>query len=137
MSNADTHRELHDLFNGRDFDALAKRYRDDAVYVDRARGITTTGGDEFKAYLQGWVDTMSNARVTEARYVDAGGTSIALFVGRGTNDGPIGPFAASGKDISFPLCEVMTYDDEGWVTGGEMYYDQLAILTQAGHLPAP
>jgi len=137
MSNADTHREMHDLFNGRDFDALAKRLSEDAAYVDQARGVTCHGPEEFKAWLQGWVDTMSTARVTEARYIDAGNTSICLFVGRGTNDGAIGPFPASGKELTFPLCEILTYDDDGWVTGGELYYDQMTLLAQAGHITPP
>ena len=131
MANSDTHREMHDLFNGRDFDAVAKRVTDDFRYVDRGRGIEVLGGDGFKAYLGGWTATMSNARVTDARYIDGGTTSVALFTGRGTHDGALGPIPPSGNDIAFPLCEVFTYDGDGNVTSGELYYDQTAVIAQA------
>ena len=131
MANSDTHRELHDLFNGRDFDAVAKRVTDDFRYIDRGRGIEVLGGDGFKAWLGGWTEAMSNARVTGARYHDAGATSIAIFTGRGTHDGQLGPIPPSGNEITFALCEVLTYNEDGDVTGGELYYDQMSVLAQA------
>ena len=130
MANSDTHREVHDLFNGRDFDAIVKRFTDEFHYVDRARGVGLMGRDAFKAWLGEWTSAMSNARVTEARYLDAGDTSVAIFTGRGTHDGPLGPIPASGNEIAFALCEVLTYDDDGNITGGEIYYDQASIAGQ-------
>ena len=137
MASSDTHRQLHDLFNRRDFDGIAARVTADSVYTDHPRGLSVKGPDEFKAWLQGWVGAMSDARITEARYLDAGETSVACFVGRGTNDGPMGPFPASGKVIGFDLCELLTCDADGNVTAGELYYDQATILTQMGVMPAP
>ena len=130
MANSDTHRELHDLFNGRDFDAIVKRVTDEFHYTDRARGVSLMGGDAFKAWLGEWTGVMSNARVTDARYLDADNTSVSMFTGRGTHDGPLGPIPASGNEIAFALCEVLTYDDEGDITGGEIYYDQASIAAQ-------
>lgn len=137
MGNADKHRQLHDLFNGRDFDGVVKDLTDDFRYRDQPRDLTITGRDGFKEWLGGWSASMSNARVTDGRYLDAGDTSICLFTGQGTNDGQLGPFSPSGKDMSLPFCEVLTYDGDGNVTGGEIYYDQLTMLTQLGHLQAP
>src|SRR2546430_15252988 len=118
MANSDTHREFHDLFNGRDFDAMGKRVTDEFHYVDRARGVGLMGRDAFKAWLGEWTAVMSNARVTDARYLDADNTSVSMFTGRGIQDGPLGPIPASGNDITFALCEGLTYDDDGNVTGG-------------------
>ena len=137
MANADTHRELHDLFNGRDFDGIVKRFTDRFTYRDRARGLNLEGPEAFKAWLGEWTTGMSNARVADARYVDGGDTSVALFTGRGVHDGQFGPLPPSGNDLSFELCEVMHYDRDGNVTGGEIYYDQMGIVAQATGGAAP
>jgi len=137
MSNADTHRELHDLFNGRDFDALAKRLTEDFRYTDQPRGVVIDGPAGFKAWLTDWTKLMSDARCAEPRYVDGGDTSVALFTGDGTNDGAMGPFPASGNKLRFPICEILTYNADGDVTGGEIYYDSLTLLVQAGVMEPP
>ena len=133
MSNAETHRELHDLFNGRDFDAMVKRFADGFRYTDRARGLGIVGADGFKEWLKEWTRSMSNARVTEATYIDGGDTSVALFQGRGLHDGQLGPLPPSGRELSFPLCEILRYDADGNVTGGELYYELNDLLQQAAN----
>jgi steroid delta-isomerase-like uncharacterized protein len=132
MGSSDTHRELHELFNRRDFDAITSRFAADAVYTDHANALTVTGGDQFRKWLDGWTAAMSDARVTEPRYLDAGDTSIAFFVGKGTNDGRYGTMPASGKPVSFAACETLTFDRTGMVVAGAMYFDRLTILTQTG-----
>lgn len=136
MANSDTHQELHDLFNGRDFDGIAKRMTDRIDYVDHAAGLTVRTPAEFKAWLESWTRIMPNAQCTQGRYLDCGDTSVALFVGRGRNDGELAGHPPTGLELSFPLCEVLTYNAEGAITGGEIYFDRLTLLTQAGHSPA-
>ena len=135
MSNAETHRDLHDFFNTRDLDSIVKRCTDDFRYRDRARGVEIVGREAFKAWLTEWTLGMSNARATDAHYLDAGLTTVALFAARGIHDGPLGPLPASGNELVFPICEVLTYDADGDVTGGEIYYDQMTIAGQAAGAP--
>ena len=136
MSSAGTHAELHQLFNQRDFDHLIERFANQFTYADRARNVTMNSAQEFRAWLEEWVSSL-DGKVTEPRYVDAGDTSVALFVGTGTNNGPLGPFPPTGRPASFALCEVLTYGADGLVTGGEIYYDQLGLLVQLGHIELP
>ena len=56
---------------------------------------------------------------------------------RGTNDGPLGPFPATGKEWTLPICEMWHFDADGRVVGGEIYYDQVSLLTQLGLLLEP
>ena len=136
MSNVDTHTELHGLFNDRDYDGVQKRIADDFAYTDHARNITMTTAQEFLGWLQDWVTSL-DGRVTGARYVDAGDTTIARFVGRGINIGPIGALPATEREAAFDLCELLTFDADGLVTGGDIYYDQLGLLAQLGHVEPP
>jgi steroid delta-isomerase-like uncharacterized protein len=126
----------HRAFNTRDFDAVVNLMAEDVVYQDRARDITFRGRSGFKEFMQGWVTSFSNAEVSEATYTDAGNTVIAQFVGRGVNDGPIGPLPATGKLIKFNYCEILRFNDKGQVISGDAYYDQLSMLIQLGHAQA-
>jgi SnoaL-like polyketide cyclase len=60
---------------------------------------------------------------------------VARFTCGGTNDGPLGPFPATGRQWTLPICEMWHFDADGSVVGGEIYYDQAALLAQLGLLP--
>ena len=84
--------------------------------------------------MQGWVEAFSNAAVSDPSYVDAGDTVIAQFIARGVNDGAFGPLPKTGLEIDVPFCEIMRFDDNGQIVSGSIYYDQLTIMTQLGHI---
>ena len=135
--NVKTYRAGHDAFNRRDFDALVKEYTDGISWIDRAQGTTFTTPQAFKDdFLGGWIQASSDCQVTDATYTDAGEMVVARFTGRGTNDGPLGPFPPTGKKWALPICEMWHFDADGRVVGGEIYYDQVSLLKQLGHLPS-
>lgn len=138
MGNTDKHRAAHEAFNRRDWDAVIRDYAPDAEYTDHARSMTTKTAGQFVDYLKGgWVTAFSDAAVTNARYTETADRSIAQFDGAGTNDGPLGPMPATGKSLNMPLCEIMTFGADGRIVGGELYYDQVTMLVQLGHMPPP
>ena len=130
--NVETYRAGHEAFNRRDFDAMVREYAESISWIDQARGITFRTPQEFKNdFLEGWIQASSDCQVTDARYADAGEIVVARFTGRGTNDGPLGPFPASGKEWSLPICEMWHFDGDGRVVGG------VSLLTQLELLPEP
>jgi len=136
--NVQKHRAGHDAFNRRDFGAMVRDHAESISWIDRARGVTFTTPQEFtNDFLTGWTDASSDCRVTDARYTDAGDVVLARFTARGTNDGPLGPFPATGKEWALPICELWQFDADGRVVGGEIYYDQVSLLTQLELLPQP
>jgi len=60
---------------------------------------------------------------------------VCTFTVVGTHDGPLGPFPATGMDFALPLCEMWHFDSSGRVVGGDLYYDQVSLLTQLGLMP--
>ena len=72
-----------------------------------------------------------------SRYVDGGQTVVGTFTVEGTQDGPLGPFPATGKPFALALCEMWHFDSGGRVVGGDLYYDQVSLLTQLGLMPQP
>ena len=135
--NVETIQGAHRAFNRRDFDAVTKLLSTEHVYKDRSRNQSIPGRQGFKDYLQSWVDSFSDARVADPVYIDAGKTVIAKFMARGTNDGPLGDTPATGRQIEVPFCELMQFDDKGMIISGEVYYDQLTMLTQLGLMKVP
>jgi len=137
-TNVKKHRAGHEAFNRRDFDAVVKEYAERISWIDQARGVTFRTPQEFRdSFLQGWIEASSDCQVTDARYTEAGDTVIARFTCRGTHDGPLGPFPATGKEWTLPLCEMWHFDVDGRVVGGEIYYDQVSLLMQLGLMPEP
>ena len=137
MSNVDTHRLLHELFNRRDWDAIDAHVREDLTYTDMSRGLTMKSLDDFKSWLGEWTTAFSDATPGNPVYLDGGDFSVATFQGRGTNDGQLGTFPATGRRMDVPFCEILRYDADGKVESGEIYHDQLSIMTQLGHVEVP
>jgi hypothetical protein len=137
MGHSETHKELHRLFNGRDFDGMAQHMRANLTFEDIPRGLTMKNFDEFKGWLGGWSSAFSDARVDAATYLEGADFSLARFQGRGRNDGPMGSLPASDREMDNPFWELMHYDDEGKVVAGEIHYDQVTLLSQLGHISLP
>ena len=137
-SNIETYRAGHEAFNQRDFIAMTRQYADSITWTDHAQGRTFTTPREFMDdFLAGWVRASSDIRITNPRYIDAGQTVVCTFTVVGSHDGPLGPLPATGKDFTLPLCEMWHFDPDGRVVGGDLYYDQVSLLTQVGLMPQP
>jgi len=135
--NVETFRAAFQAFNRRDFDAVLRVIAEDAIFHDRARDVTFKGRNGFREFMQGWVTAFSNAEVVEPKFIDAGDIVVAEFIGRGLNDGPLGPLPPTGKQLSLHFCEIMWFNDGGQIVSGAEYYDQLSMMVQLGHaLPA-
>jgi steroid delta-isomerase-like uncharacterized protein len=123
-------------FNERKWDSMRSLIAVDSIFVD-GRGQRHEGPDEFvQNYSKGWADAFSDGRVANPKYYDAGDTVITEFVGRGTNDGPLGPLPASGRSVELPYLEIYHFNADGQIIGGRAYFDQLDLLDQLGHAEA-
>ena len=137
-SNVERHRAGHQAFNQRDFESMTKEYADRIAWTDHSQGRTFRTPQEFRDdFLAGWVAASTDIRISEPRYFDAGQAVVCTFAVVGTHDGPLGPFPATGKAFALPLCELWHFDPSGRVVGGDLYYDQVSLLTQLGLLPQP
>ena len=133
----EAHRKVHENFTARNWEEMEKLVAPDCVYEDQARGLTMKDRAEVIDWQKGWMSFLSDAQPTDAEYIDGGSYSIARFMGRGTNDGPLGPLEATGKRIALPFCEVLHWNDDGCFDHGEIYYDQVTMMVQLGHMEPP
>jgi hypothetical protein len=137
-TNLETYRAGHEAFNRRDFAAMTQHYAARISWTDHAQERTFGTPAEFRTdFLAGWLAVSSDIRITGARYLDVGATIVSTFTVEGTQDGPLGPFPATGKQFALPLCEMWHFDPTGQVVGGDLYYDQLSLLMHLGLMPQP
>jgi steroid delta-isomerase-like uncharacterized protein len=134
--NVETYRAGHEAFNRRDFEVMTSKYADSIAWTDHSQGRTFRTPGEFRAdFLAGWVAAAPDIQIAEARYMDADHTVVCTFTVVGRHDGPLGPFPATAKQFSLPLCEMWHFDSGGRVVGGDLYYDQVSLLMQLGLMP--
>jgi hypothetical protein len=130
------HQDIHASFNDRDWDRIGGHISPACMYVDHARNETAHGPEECVALYRSWVDAFSDAEILDgALYDGTDDLSICRFTGRGTQDGPMGPFPPSGVMSDTAFCEFLRFDDDGRIVAGEAYYDQLGLLMALGHVP--
>ena len=136
--NIETHRAGHEAFNQRDFVGMTNQYAESITWTDHSQGRTFRTPQEFRDdFLAGWIEASADIRITNPRYIDAGQTVVCTFAVVGTHDGPLGPFPATGNEFTLPLCEMWHFNSNGRVVGGDLYYDQVSLLTQLGLMPQP
>jgi steroid delta-isomerase-like uncharacterized protein len=136
--NVETHRAGHQAFNRRDFVAMTRNYAEHITWTDHAQGRTfRTPRDFADNFLPAWITAASDIQIVEPSYLDAGQAVVCTFTVVGTHDGPFGPFQASGRQFTLPLCELWRFDSSGRVVGGDLYYDQVSLLSQLGVLSLP
>ncbi len=136
MSNVELHRAAHQAMSDEGAEQTAVYVGPDIVFTDYGRGMTMKGKEEMTAWLAGWKSAFSDARVTDATYLDSGDWTISRFTARGTNDGPLGGLPATGQELDLPCCELLRWQD-GKSQEGAFYYDSTTIMVQLGHIEAP
>src|SRR4051794_293516 len=125
--NIEIMRRAHEAFNNRDFETNVSTLAEHASYTEHARGIALKGRDQFKQFLAAWTAAFSDARITNAHYLDAGDTVVAQFTFEGVNDGPYGGLPATGQRVSCAVCEIARMDENGQAVSVSLYYDQVTI----------
>jgi steroid delta-isomerase-like uncharacterized protein len=91
---------------------------------------------EFKDFLKQDAATFPDS-VQTLRHILAEGDLVAVWATyEGTQKGQMGPFPPSGKKMRIDFAAVLRVENgriaEMWVT-----WDNMAVLTQLGHLPVP
>jgi steroid delta-isomerase-like uncharacterized protein len=127
---------VYDAWARRDFDAMVTGMADD-VCVNSPGGVVVNGKADVKDWYSSWVtacpDSVSGA-VCVAATAD---TAVVEGLYAGTNTGPFGPFPATGRAVSVPWTNVHRFDGAGRLVSVNVYYDQLTLMTQLGHMEAP
>ena len=130
-------RRFGEAMNSRRFDLL-----DDVVAPDIVRHCQATPDvdvrslDDFKAFLRQDLATVPDS-VQTLKHLVAEGDMVAVWVTyEGTQQGPLGPFPATGRRLTLDFGAFLRIEGgriaEMWVT-----WDNVAALAQLGHVLSP
>jgi len=130
-------RENIDAFNRKDEEAfvgaLAANYR----LTDVPSGEVLSGKEGGRQDFRRWATAFPDGKVTIENLIVSGDTMVTQFTGEGTQRGPLGPFPASNKRAQVRLVNIIKFDAQGKIVEAQLYYDQLSMLQQLGHVPQP
>lgn len=140
-SNAAANKEIVRRFvaamNERRFEDL-----DAVVSVDVVRHSPSTPGlevrslEQFKDFLREDLTGVPDA-VQEIRTMVAEGNLVAVWANySGTQDGPLGPFPATGRRVDTDFAAILRLEG-GMITEINVVWDNLSMLSQLGHLEPP
>lgn len=135
--NIETLRSAHQAFIAKDFDRAQGLVAPTTQVTDHGRGQVMNTRAEFRGWMESFYAMSSDMKLVDARYIDAGEWVAAQFRAVGTQDGPMGPFPASGKPFSLDVCELWHFNADGEADEGHNYSDGLGLAMQLGHLPQP
>jgi predicted ester cyclase len=131
-----------EAYNAHDVSALAKLDHQDVVTT--APGPTgrteRRGRQASQEYNQSWFTAFPDAKITIINEVITGDTFVQEGIFKGTNTGEwkseVGDMPATGKTLNGQFCLVAKVRD-GLIVSGNLYFDQVDVLTQLGLMPAP
>jgi len=134
--NKEVVRQFLGAINDRQLDALDELVQADMVRHSQATpGLEITSLEQFKAFLAADFEVIPDSRQVIHLLVAEGEYVAVWETYSGTQQGPMGPFPATGKETSLDIAGFFRLADgkiaEIWVT-----WDNLTILTQLGHMPA-
>jgi len=134
-SGGDVIQAIHDAFNAKDLDRLAKFLQPGAMMR------TIPFGDEqsIRDYFQTWATAFPDGKIEQRKYTATADTVVCEFIGRGTHTGslrtPTGPIAPTNKRVEVRFVDIYDLRD-GKVSGGRLYFDVADFMRQLGIAPA-
>jgi predicted ester cyclase len=126
-----------EAINDRNLDSLDLYVSKNIVRHSAATpGVVVTNIDEFRAFLKADIASMPDS-VQVIDIIFGSGDYVAVRATlTGTQTGPMGPFAASGKKMELPFMGILRFE-HGKIAEMWVEWDNLNALAQLGHFPPP
>jgi steroid delta-isomerase-like uncharacterized protein len=130
-------RRFGEASNARQFDTIARLVTDDFVrHCQATPSVDVRSREQFIEYLKNDAVVFPDSKQT-AQYLVAEGDMVAFLITyEGTQEGQMGPFPPSHKNMKIDVAGVFRVRDgklaELWVT-----WDNLSSLMQLGYFPPP
>ena len=136
--NEATVRAMTDAINARDLDRLDELVAADVVrHSPSTPGVVVESLDDFKAFLRADFAMVPDSKI-ECPIVVTEGDRVAVWCTyEGHQDGPMGPFPATGKSLKLEYASFLRFDESRKIAELYVVWDNLDALVQLGHVPPP
>ncbi len=133
--NKEAVRTLIEAINSRNFDLLDGVIADDFVrHCQATPDVHVKSREELKQFLRQDLNVFPDSRISVDVILAEGNMVAGLFTLSGKQEGPIGPFPATGRKVEVGYLSIMRLE-EGKIAEMWVEWDNLAILSQLGHWP--
>lgn len=141
MDTVDRNKELIRRFvragNDRDFEALeAIVHPAFERHCPATPDVEVRSFEDFRRFLERDAQAFPDSRVTLHELVAEGDLVAFWATYAGTQEGPMGPFPASGERLEIEFAGIFTIRDDR-ITHLRLTWDNLSALARLGHLPPP
>lgn len=128
---------MTEVINSRELDRLGDFVASDIVRHSSATlGVTVTNLDEFRAFLEADIASVPDS-VQTIDVIFGNGEYVGVRARyNGTQQGPMGPFPATGKPIEIAFVGLLRIED-GKVAEIWVEWDNLGALMALGHILPP
>ncbi len=120
-------RNLVDVWNSQDLNALKYLYGDDAVFFDPLLGAEIKG-DEIITYAMGIYKAFPDLQFVTKGIAASEGLAMIEWSQNGTNTGEILGKPATGRFIKIPAVSVLRFNTEGSLVSHYDYWDMKKLL---------
>ncbi len=118
--------------NAHDLPGIMATFGHRACYDDEPWGEHHKGRDAVHGYYEGLLASLPDLQIDITRCLAAEDGVVLEVRISGTHLGPWRGLPPTGRRVSFPLCGVFTFDEEGTLAGERIYYDRGSVLHQVG-----
>jgi steroid delta-isomerase-like uncharacterized protein len=118
--------------NAHDLPGIMATFGQRARYDDEPWSEHHEGRDAVQGYYEDLLTSLPDLHI-DITHCMAAEDGVALEVRiSGTHLGSWRGLPPTGRPVTFPLCGIYTFDDEGRLAGERIYYDRGSVLQQVG-----
>ncbi len=133
--NMELQRKVYGDFSANRFDEVLRNATDDVVVEMIALGQIHRGHAGFRDFMSSFKTAFPNLEIHVKSQVADDRQATCEFQAKGAHTGPLmtpnGPIPATGREVTFTVCEVWDIRD-GKVAGLRNYQDIGSVLRQIG-----
>ena len=118
-----------------DVSSVMETFGDNAGFFEHPWGLHHEGRDAVRAYYREALEAFADATGDVTRWHVTESTIVMEITMVGTHTGTWHGVAPTGKRVSFPLCAIFAFDDEGFIASETIYYDRPTVMRQLGVRP--
>ncbi len=123
-------------WNRGDADGVVEHAVDDVIWQDVALPMPLHGREAMKGAAQGYMTAFPDLEIEVTSQTLEGPRLVQEWVATGTHRGDLMGVPPTGRVSKVYGATVATFDEEGRIIEGTMYWNVLAMLQQLGLMPA-
>jgi steroid delta-isomerase-like uncharacterized protein len=124
-------------WNRGDADGVVEHAVEDVLWRDVALPMPLHGRDALKAAAQGYMAAFPDLRIEVTSQTFDGPRLAQEWTATGTHRGDLMGLAPTGRATKSYGATIATFDDDGLLIEGSMYWNPLAMMHQLGVLATP